>query len=143
MGDVYRGYERALDRHVAIKVLPADRARSQDFVMRFKAEATAAAKLVHPNIIQIYFIGEDAGHHFFAMQYVEGESLADLLHRRGKLSVDDALAIVEQALAGLSAAHEQGMVHRDIKPGNILLDSRNRRAILADFGLVKSISKLR
>ena len=85
MGEVYRGYERTLDRHVAIKVLPADRASSPDFVRRFKAEATAAAKLIHPNIIQIYFIGEDAGHHFFVMQYVAGESLADLLQRRGML----------------------------------------------------------
>lgn len=139
MGDVYRGYERALDRQVAIKVLPAELARQQDFIRRFQAEATAAAKLIHPNIIQIYFIGEDAGHHFFAMQYVEGESLADLLVRRKKLTVAETLAIVEQALAGLGAAHELGMVHRDIKPGNILLDSRNRRALLADFGLVKSL----
>ncbi len=139
MGDVYRGYERALDRKVAIKVLPPDLARQQDFVRRFRAEATAAAKLIHPNIIQIYFIGEDAGHHYFAMQYVEGESLADLLARRKKLTVTETLAIVEQALAGLGAAHDQGILHRDIKPGNILLDSRNRRALLADFGLVKSL----
>jgi len=117
MGDVYRAYEPALDRKVAIKVLPAELARQKDFIRRFKAEATAAAKLVHPNIIHIHFIGEDAGHHYFAMQYVEGESLADLLHRRGKLSVEDTLAVVEQALAGLAAAHERGMVHRDIKPG--------------------------
>ncbi|HLJ12501.1 MAG TPA: protein kinase [Planctomycetaceae bacterium] len=139
MGDVYQGYERTLDRKVAIKVLPADLARSDDFIDRFKAEATAAAKLIHPNIIQIHLIGEDAGHHFFVMQYVEGESLAGLLSRRGKLPVEETLAIVEQALAGLAAAHEQGMVHRDIKPGNILLDRRNRRALLADFGLVKSL----
>ena len=139
MGDVYRGYERALDREVAIKVLPAELARSDDFVRRFRAEATAAAKLIHPNIIQMFFFGEDAGHHFFGMQYVEGESLADLLARQKKLPVTETLAIVEQALAGLAAAHSQGMVHRDIKPGNILLDSRNRRALLADFGLVKSL----
>lgn len=139
MGDVYRGYERTLDRHVAIKVLPADMARQEDFIRRFRAEATAAAKLIHPNIIQIHYIGEDAGHHFFTMQYVEGESLADLLNRKKKLSVDETLAIVEQALAGLAAAHEGGMVHRDIKPGNILLDTRSRRALLADFGLVKSL----
>ena len=82
MGDVYRGYERKLDRPVAVKVLPADLARQDDFVRRFQAEATAAARLIHPNIIQIYFIGDDAGHHFFAMQFVEGESLADLLARR-------------------------------------------------------------
>ena len=124
---------------MAIKVLPPDLARQPDFIRRFQAEATAAAKLIHPNIIQMFFFGEDAGHHFFGMQYVEGESLADLLARQKKLPVAETLAIVEQALAGLAAAHSQGMVHRDIKPGNILLDSRNRRALLADFGLVKSL----
>jgi len=139
MGDVYKAYEEALDRTVAIKVLPPDFSRQDEFVRRFYAEATGAAKLVHPNIVQVYFIGEDRGHHFFAMQYVEGESLGDLLGRRGRLSIDEALAITEQTLSGLAAAHRQDMVHRDIKPGNILLDSENRRAVLADFGLVKSL----
>ncbi len=139
MGDVYRGYERSLDREVAIKVLPYELARSDEFVRRFRTEATAVAKLNHPNIVPIHFIGEDQGHHFYAMQFVEGESLADLLVRRPRLTVDETLPIVEQALAGLAAAHEHGMVHRDIKPGNILLDHRSRRALLADFGLVKSL----
>jgi WD40 repeat protein/serine/threonine protein kinase len=137
MGDVYLAYERALDRQVAIKVLPSDLARSDEFVRRFKDEAAAAAKLIHPNIIQIHFIGEDGGQHYFVMQYVAGESLASLLAQRGKLGVEETLAIVEQALSGLAAAHERGMVHRDIKPGNILLDARHHRALLADFGLVK------
>lgn len=139
MGDVYLAYERSLDRQVAIKVLPAELARNGDFVRRFRAEATAAARLIHPNIIQIFFIGEDAGHHYFAMQFIAGESLAELLHRTGRLSADETIAIAEQALSGLAAAHRQGMVHRDIKPGNILLDRENRRALLADFGLVKSL----
>lgn len=139
MGDVYQGYERGLDRKVAIKVLPPELARQSDFIRRFQAEATSAAKLIHPNILQIYFIGEDSGHHFFAMQYVAGESLAELLARRGRLSVDEALPIIEQALAGLAAAHKQGLIHRDIKPANILLDREHRRAVLADFGLVKSV----
>lgn len=138
MGDVYKGYEPALDRTVAIKVLPSDLARQEDFVRRFRAEATAVARITHPNVVQIHFIGEDQGHHFFAMQYVDGESLADLLERRKRLGQDDTLAIVEQTLAGLAAAHKRGIVHRDIKPGNILLDRENRRALLADFGLVKS-----
>ena len=139
MGDVYLGYEAALDRKVAIKVLPADLARSEDFVRRFRTEATAVAKLNHPNIVPIHLIGEDQGHHFYVMQFVEGESLADRLGREARLGVVETLKIVEQALAGLAAAHDQGMVHRDIKPGNILLDSRSGRALLADFGLVKSL----
>jgi len=139
MGDVYRGYEATLDRTVAIKVLPPELARHEDYVKRFTAEAKAAANLVHPNIVQIYFIGEDRGHHFFAMQLVEGETLSDLLARQGRLDVEQGLSIVQQILAGLAEAHRRGMIHRDIKPANILLDARNDRALLADFGLVKTV----
>jgi serine/threonine protein kinase len=137
MGEVYLGYERELDRKVAIKVLPARFAAGKDFVRRFRAEAAAAAKLVHPNIVQIYYIGEDAGTHFFAMEYVEGESLARLLPRRKRLEIGATLHLIEQILEGLSAAHERGMVHRDIKPGNILVDYKAQRVLLTDFGLVK------
>src|SRR5262245_39674648 len=139
MGEVYLGYESGLDRRVAIKVLPADMARDPDLVRRFRAEATAAARLIHPNIIQIHFIGEDAGHQFFAMQYVEGMSLAQYLARGNRPTIDQSLAIIDEVLSGLVAAHRLGLVHRDIKPGNILLDSVHRRALLADFGLVKSL----
>jgi serine/threonine protein kinase len=139
MGDIYEGYEAKLDRRVAIKVLPAELARNEDFIHRFQKEASAAAKIGHPNIIQIYFIGEDAGHHYFAMEYIDGESLAQMLAGRKRLPVAEALTLMEQCLAGLAAAHEHGLVHRDIKPGNILLDQRNRRALLADFGLVKAL----
>ncbi len=139
MGDVYKAYERSLDRIVAIKVLPPEFARLPGFVDRFHAEATAVASITHPNVVQVHFIGDDQSHYFFAMQYVEGESLARLLQRRGRLAVDEALAIVEQVLAGLAAAHQQGIVHRDIKPGNILIDRAHRRALVADFGLVKSV----
>jgi serine/threonine protein kinase len=140
MGEVYLGYERGLDRRVAIKVLPSRFACERELVGRFQAEATAAARLIHPNIIQIYFIGEDAGHHFFAMQYVAGMSLSRLLSRR-RLTVDEALAISEEILSGLAAAHKLSLVHRDIKPANILLDSEHHRALLADFGLVKSLEE--
>lgn len=148
MGDVYKGYEPQLDRHVAIKVLPAEFSRHEEMVKRFYAEASAAAKLVHPNTVEIHFIGQDeasstegqpAKVHFFAMRFVEGESLAELLARRGRLTVDESLAIIEQALSGLNAAHQLGMVHRDIKPGNILIDRERQRVLLADFGLVKSL----
>ena len=139
MGDVYRAYERPLDRTVAIKVLPAEFARQTDFVRRFQAEASAVAKLVHPNIIQIYFIGVDSGHHYFAMQYVDGFSLAALLNEKKKLAVNTAVSLVEQVLLGLQEAHSLGFVHRDIKPGNILIDRVKQRALLADFGLVKMV----
>ncbi|QDT42001.1 Serine/threonine-protein kinase PrkC [Gimesia alba] len=139
MGDVYLGYESALDRQVAIKVLPFEFARQDEFVKRFYAEATAAARLVHPNIIPIYFIGEDQGYHYFVMQYVEGETLADLLKRKSTIEITQTLTIIEQVLCGLAAAHAEGMIHRDIKPGNILLDRINHKVLLADFGLVKSL----
>ncbi|MAE66373.1 MAG: hypothetical protein CMJ18_19050 [Phycisphaeraceae bacterium] len=139
MGDVYKAYEEQLDRTVAIKVLPSEFGRNEDFVRRFRVEAAAIAKLVHPNVVQIYFAGEDESRHFFAMQHVDGETLADLLARRGRLDVDETLRIVEQCLAGLGAAHEIGLVHRDVKPANLLLDKVTRRVLVADFGLVKAI----
>lgn len=138
MGDVYKGYEKTLDRFVAIKVLPAQLARQEDFVKRFHAEATAIAKIDHPNIVRIYYSGQDQGHHFFAMQYVDGESLADLLTARKKLTAAESLPVIVQCLAGIGAAHERGLIHRDIKPGNVLLDRHSRRALVTDFGVVKS-----
>jgi tRNA A-37 threonylcarbamoyl transferase component Bud32 len=142
MGDVYRGYEESLDRTVAIKVLPPALARDPDLIRRFQAEATAAAKLNHPNVVQIHFIGDDANHHFFAMQYVDGESLADLLAREGRLNIDRTLGYAEQCLAGLEAAHEQGLVHRDVKPANILIDQTSDQIRLADFGLARAINSM-
>jgi len=135
MGVVYRGFDRSLDRPVALKVLHPRFASDPSFVKRFKAEATAAGKLNHPHLVPIYFIGEDAGRHFFAMQYIDGESLAERLHRVGRLAREEVLAIMQQVLLGLAAAHRQGFVHRDIKPGNILLDREHGSALLTDFGL--------
>jgi serine/threonine protein kinase len=139
MGDVYRGYDESLDRYVAIKVLPAELARDEDFVRRFQAEATAVAKVAHPNVVPIHFIGQDAGYQFFAMQYIEGESLAERLARQKRLPVEQAVEIIGQCLTGLEAAHRQGLVHRDIKPNNVLLEASSGRAMLVDFGLVRRI----
>jgi WD40 repeat protein/serine/threonine protein kinase len=137
MGEVYLGYETALERRVAIKVLPPDLAQSGELMARFRAEATAVAQLSHPNIVPIYAIGEDAGYPFFVMQFIEGESLERRLERQGRLPVDEAIDLLEQCLAGLEAVHQAGLVHRDLKPGNILLERSSGRALLADFGLVK------
>jgi serine/threonine protein kinase len=140
MGDVYRGYDASLDRYVAIKVLAPTLARDEQFVRRFVAEATAAAKLSHPNVVPIHFIGHDAGYHFFAMQFIEGQSLAQYLSSKKRLPVDQAVAIIEQCLAGLEAAHARDLIHRDVKPGNILLERASGRAILVDFGLVRHLN---
>ena len=137
MGDVYQGFDESLGRIVAIKVLPPELARDQEFIQRFRAEATAAGQLSHPNVVSIYTIGEDAGHHFFAMQFVEGQSLADRLARCRRLPPEEALEILKQCLSGLQAAHQRGLIHRDIKPGNVLLDHRTGLAMLVDFGLVR------
>ena len=141
MGDVYRGYDDSLDRSVAIKVLPSQLARDEDFVKRFHAEATAAASIAHPNVVPIYFIGEEEGNHFFVMQCVEGESLAERLGQQGQFPLDEALELIGQCLAGLQAAHGCGLIHRDIKPGNILLERETRRAMLVDFGLVRRLDQ--
>jgi WD40 repeat protein len=139
MGDVYLAYDTALCRQVALKVLPPELARDRDFVRRFHAEAAAVAGLEHPNVVLIYRQGQEGEHHYFAMQYVAGESLDRRLARRKRLSADETMAILDDCLAGLQAAHAAGLVHRDIKPSNILLDTRgpSPRALLADFGLVK------
>jgi serine/threonine protein kinase len=141
MGDVYKALEPRLERFVAIKVLPPELASQRDLVERFRAEAMAIAKFTHPNIVQIYSIGQDNGHHYFVMQYVDGESLADRLARRSRLSVEETLQIARGCLAGLIAAHQRQLIHRDIKPGNILLDREDGRPLLADFGLAKSLTQ--
>ncbi len=137
MGDVYLAHDELLDRQVALKVLPPKLARDKAFVRRFQAEASAAAKVAHPNVVPVHFNGEDAGYHFFAMQYIEGQSLAQHLALQQRFSLDEALRIVEHCLAGLAAAHAQGLVHRDIKPGNVLLENETGRAVLVDFGLAR------
>lgn len=140
MGTVYRAFDRSLDRAVAVKVLSQRLASDPTFVKRFQAEAAAAARLAHPNVVPIFFIGEDAGRHFYAMRFINGESLADRLHREPSISATEVLVILQQVLLGLAAAHRMGLVHRDIKPGNILIDRENGLAMLTDFGLARSIS---
>ncbi|HEX3314425.1 MAG TPA: serine/threonine-protein kinase [Gemmataceae bacterium] len=139
MGDVYLAHEEALERLVAIKILPPELALVEEFVRRFRLEATAVARLNHPNVVPIHFIGSDSGRHYFAMQYVEGQSLEQLLREKGKLDADETIAILKNCLAGLAAAHRAGLIHRDVKPANILLETKTRRALVADFGLVKSV----
>lgn len=141
MGDVFKGYDADLDRFVAIKVLPPELARQPDFVARFRSEAAAVAKVEHPNIVPIYSIASDRGRHFFAMQFVEGQTLAQLLAEQTRQSPAETVRIIEQVVAGLAAAHRRGLVHRDIKPGNILLADGGSRALVADFGLAKNAGK--
>lgn len=134
MGVVYKAHEMSLNRDVAIKVLSQQTSHDETLLARFRREARSAAALNHPHIIQIYFVGEDRGQHYFVMEYVKGESLSQLLSREGRLPPARAAQIVIQTASGLAAAHQRQIVHRDIKPGNIML-TRQGRVKIADFGI--------
>ncbi len=139
MGVVYKARQPALDRIVALKILPPSEALSPDFVERFRREARALAKLSHPNIVAVYECGESGGLYFFAMEYVDGANLRALLRER-RLTPAEALAIVPKVCDALEYAHEEGVIHRDIKPENLLLDKKGRVKI-ADFGLAKLLRR--
>jgi serine/threonine-protein kinase len=137
MGVVYKGHETSLNRYVAIKVLADSLAHDQSVKERFLREARSMASLNDPHIIQIYFIGEDAGQTYFVMEFVDGESLGSVLKRETKLSPEQAAKIIHQTAQGLATAHDKGVIHRDIKPGNLMLTSRGMVKI-ADFGIALS-----
>ena len=137
MGVVYKGHESSLNRYVAIKVLADSLAHDEGVKERFLREARSMAALNDPHIIQIYFIGDDEGQTYFVMEFVEGESLGSMLKREGKLSVEQSAKVIQQTALGLSTAHDRGVVHRDIKPGNLMITSRGNVKI-ADFGIALS-----
>jgi serine/threonine-protein kinase len=139
MSTVHLAFDQRLERRVAVKLLAEHLAEDPTFVSRFKREAQAAAKLVHPNIVQVFDSGQDerTGQYFIVMEYIEGSSCAEILRDDGWVEVDEAVAIVEQACEGLHYAHRHGVVHRDVKPGN-LLRSREGEVKLADFGIAKA-----
>lgn len=140
MGSVYLAREPALDRLVAIKVLPPDRAQSSDLRERFRREARTAAQLSHPNIVPLLTFGEDEGLMYFVMGYVEGEALSSRLQREGRLQSEDAVRILSELAEALSYAHGRGVVHRDVKPENILLEVPKGVVRLTDFGVAKGVS---
>jgi eukaryotic-like serine/threonine-protein kinase len=121
MSTVYMATDLVLERTVAVKVLAEHLSDDEKFVARFRREALAVAKLIHPNVVQVYDTGVDAGRHYIVMEYVEGRSVAQLLQRRGRLGADSAAEIGIQSCAGLEYAHRQGIIHRDVKPGNLMV----------------------
>jgi len=137
MGVVYKGYEGSLGRYVAIKVLADSLAHDEGVKERFLREARSMAALNDPHIIQIYYIGDDDGQTYFVMEFVEGESLGTLLKREKKVPVGPAAKIIQQTALGLATAHDRGVIHRDIKPGNLMISSRGTVKI-ADFGIALS-----
>jgi len=139
MGIVYKAHEESLNRYVAIKVLGEHLTEDPAHVERFLREARSAASLNHPNIVQIYAVSEDGGRHFFAMEYVPGRSLQQILKSSGPLEPIQVARIAIQTASGLRAAHDQGIIHRDVKPANLLIDERGLVKI-ADFGLALASS---
>ncbi|MFO0883952.1 MAG: protein kinase [Pirellulales bacterium] len=137
MGSVYLAKQISLDRNVALKTIQAQWADNPTFVARFTREAYAAAQLSHHNVVQIYDLGTSNDINFFSMEYVQGESLDDLIKRDGKLDVEVAVGYVLQAARGLQFAHNHGMVHRDVKPANLILSNQGIVKV-ADLGLVKT-----
>ena len=134
MGVVYKAHEESLNRYVAIKVLGEHLIEDEQFLARFIREAQSAAGLSHPNIVQIHFIGQDEGRHYFVMEYVSGKPIDAIIREHGRLDSIPAAQIILQASQGLAAAHDKGIIHRDIKPANLILDERGIVKI-ADFGL--------
>src|SRR4051812_17942963 len=140
MATVQLAFDTRLERYVAVKLLAEHLAEDSSFVSRFRREALAAARLVHPNIVQVFDFGSDdaTGRQFIVMEFVDGRSGAELLREQGKLPPGEAVDILGQACRGLDYAHRNGVVHRDVKPGNLLRTNDGGLVKLADFGIAKA-----
>ena len=136
MADVYKAKDHVLNRLVAIKVLKQEYSTDATFVKKFRVEAQSAAGLSHPNIVNVYDVGEDDGVYFIVMELVQGITLKNYIDMKGKLDIREALNISVQIASGLSAAHENRIIHRDIKPQNIIM-SRDGKVKVTDFGIAK------
>jgi len=144
MSTVFLATDEVLERPVAVKLLAEHLAEDEAFVARFRREALAAARLAHPNIVQVFDSGEDpeSGRHFIVMEYVDGPSCAEMLRETRSLTVDETVRIIRDACHGLEYAHRAGVVHRDVKPGNLLVTGDGILK-LADFGIAKAAEQTR
>ena len=132
MGEVYRADDLTLGQAIALKFLPDAAASDEGLLERFRNEVRIARRVSHPNVCRVYDVGDVDGQTFFTMEYVDGEDLASLLRRIGRLPQDKAVEIARQLCAGLAAAHAKGVLHRDLKPANIMLDGRGQ-VVITDF----------
>ncbi len=139
MADVYKAKCHKLNRYVAIKVLKAEFATNKSFVSKFRAEAQAAAGLIHPNIVNVYDVGDENGMYYFVMELVEGITLKKYIEKKIRLSVKEAVSIAIQIAMGIESAHNNGIIHRDIKPQNIII-SKEGKVKVADFGIARAAS---
>ncbi len=140
MAFVYQARDKLLNRIVAVKVLRPEYVDDQEFLVKFKREAEAVASLSHPNIVNVYDVGEDGKVHYIVMEYVDGQNLKEIIQNEGCLEEYTALDIAKQIAQALSAAHRNGIIHRDIKPHNILISKDGRLVKVADFGIAKAVS---
>lgn len=138
MAHVYRARDRVLGRPVAIKILRPEYASDENLLARFQREARAAAALLHPNIVSVYDVGQDGDRHYIVMEYMPGPTLKEVIRQRAPLPVEQALKVAEQVCAALEYAHRHGVIHRDIKPQNILFSEDEEVVKVADFGIAKS-----
>ena len=139
MANVYLGYDTILDRNVAIKVLRGDLSNDEKFVRRFQREALSASSLAHPNIVEMYDVGEDDGTYYIVMEYVEGKTLKQLLKKRGTLTLSEAIDIMSQLTDGMTHAHDSYIIHRDLKPQNIMIKDDGQIKI-TDFGIAMALN---
>ena len=137
MSDVYKSRDHKLNRHVAVKVLKQEFSENTNFVSKFRVEAQAAASLMHPNIVNVYDVGEDNGMHYIVMELVEGITLKKYIEKKARLSFKEAVSIAIQACMGIEAAHKNHIIHRDIKPQNIII-SKDGKVKVTDFGIAKA-----
>ena len=148
MSNVYKATDLTLERTVAVKILAEHLSDDERFVERFRREALAVAKLIHPNIVQVYDTGVDDHRHFIVMEYVEGRSGAQILQRQGPIGPETAAEVGAQACAGLDYAHRRGIIHRDVKPGNLMLfggpvGGGEMTVKLTDFGIARALEQTR
>lgn len=139
MANVYLGYDTILDRNVAIKILRGDLSSDEKFVRRFQREALSASSLAHPNIVEMYDVGEDDGIYYIVMEYVEGKTLKQLLKKRGSLTLSEAIDIMLQLTDGMAHAHDSYIIHRDLKPQNVMIRDDGQIKI-TDFGIAMALN---
>lgn len=139
MANVYLAYDTILEREVAVKVLRGDLANDEKFVKRFQREAKAASSLNHPNIVEMYDVGEDDGNYFIVMEYVNGKTLKNLIKKRGALSLSETIDIMLQLTSGIACAHDSYIIHRDIKPQNVMI-LEDGRVKITDFGIAVALN---
>ncbi len=139
MAEVYRAHDQLLDRFVAVKILRAQFTANEEFVTRFRREAQAAAKLSHPNIVNVYDVGEEEEIYYIVMEYVSGETLKDKIDREGVLPVEKAVRIADEIAQALEHAHQNHLVHCDIKPHNIMVTTTGRIKV-TDFGIAQAVT---